>query len=44
MKKDSDFNLFYQRVSKNAERTDDLNKSVSPRKQRRSNPAVRKWP
>ena len=44
IKNDSDFGLLYQTISKKVERIDHLNESVSPRKRRWSNPAVRERP
>ena len=40
MRNDSDFDLFYQTVSKKVERIDDLNKPVLPRKRRRPNYSI----
>ena len=40
MRNDSDFDLFYQTVRKKAERIDDLNELVLPRKRRQPNYSV----
>ena len=40
MRNDSNFDLFYQRVSKKAERSDDLNEPVLPRKRRQPNYSI----
>ena len=43
MRNDSDFDLFYQTVRKKAQRIDDLNELVLPRKQREPNYSILKF-